>query len=277
MRLLMTAGFAASALAVGFACDPFPDVDALGGGDGGTSAAGDGGGGVEAGGGDGASAADAGGDADGGGRFCSQATHAFCADLDGDEPLATQWSEVEPGVAIVSSPVASGAGALHITLPKTTNNAADVVLRKSLDVPAANVTLSFDAYWVKPSWSASDGNVFLASLDVGQAHFYLWIDRSDLIGISSNSPDFYSVRAQTGELADRRWTHVVFVVTPLSSKTQVISLGTPPAVAVSQTVPMDVGGSSAKGIQLTLGLFVTNTPTPPLEIYYDDVTVDISN
>jgi hypothetical protein len=274
MRRLLTVGFVATALAIGFACDPFPDVDALGGGGAATPTAGGDGGSVGDGG--GSAVADAGADADGGGRFCSQATHAFCADLDGDEALATQWTEVESGVAIVSSPTVSGTGALHMTLARTPSSTQHVVLTKKLDVPVANVTLAFDVYWVKPSWAPSDGNVFLASLDVGQAHYYLWVDRSDLIGISSNSPDFYTTRAQTGELADRAWTHVVFVVTPLSSKTQVVSLGTPPAVAVSQTVPMDAG-SGAKGIDLTLGLFVTNTPTPPLEIYYDDITLDISN
>jgi hypothetical protein len=276
MRRILTVGLVAAALAIVFACDPFPDVDALGGGDAGSSTGVDGGGGSGVDGG-GSAAADAGGDVDGGGRFCSQATHAFCADLDGPEALATQWTEVDPGVAIVSTPTASGTGALHFTLARTTNAAAGEVLKKSLDVPVANVSLAFDAYWVKPSWSAGDnGNVFLASLDIGQAHFYLWIDRSGLLGITSNSPDPYSVRAQTGGLADRAWTHVALVVTPLSSKAEVVSLGTPPVVAVSQTVPMEVG-TDAKGITLTVGLFVSNTPTPPFEIYFDNIALDVSN
>jgi hypothetical protein len=276
MRRFLTASFVATALAVALACDPFPDVDALGGGDGAApSTAGEGG----IGGGDGAggpAAGDAGSDADAGGRFCSQATHAFCADLDGNEALATIWTEVEPGVAVVSSPTKSGTGALHMTLPAVpSGGTADMVVKKKLDVPAANVTVEFDAYWVEPAWKQSDGNVFIASVDDGDAHFFLWVDSGDPLGITSNSPGAYGKRADTTGLAASAWTHVVFVMTPLSTKAEVLSLGTPPVVAVSQTAPMTAG--STKGITLTLGLFVSNPPTPPFEIYFDNITVDLSN
>jgi hypothetical protein len=248
------------------ACNPFPDLDALGGNGPSSDAGRDAPDAPDASAPDGAPA---------NGNFCASSTHTFCADFDSDAPLNALWTGVGDGVTQVTNPSKSPPRAAHMTLPRSSSGAVTVTLGKDFDAAWGRTVLEFDVYMAAPAWQPQDLNIFIASLEFGPLKYWVWIDPDDLLGITVDTPDYHPLRSTSGRLQYGAWTHVRMTAVPSTTQgVQDLALGDPPVSVVKQDV--NVGASDGRGVKATVGLQRFNPPTPAFEIYFDNVTVDLA-
>ena len=252
-RRLIAGGACALAVA---ACNPFPDLSALGGGS------------VVSGPDSGADGAPA------SGRFCATSKHTFCADFDGYEPLSALWTTVSPSVEVTTQSK-SPPHAAHMTLPRSSSGQPTVTLHKDFDAPWGRVVLELDVFMAAPAWQGNDNNIFLAQVMLAPSLSYeLWIDHENLLGITSNTPDYHPLRSTSGRLQYGAWTHVRLTAVPSAKGgTQDLAVGEPPVSVVKQD--LDVTAKPGRGVTVIVGLERFNPPTPAFEVYFDNVTVDL--
>jgi hypothetical protein len=253
---VFVAAFCSPALA---ACSFFLDVSAL------TASGGDGG--------DGGNAGPAGEAAT---RFCADAgPHAFCADFDDDVDPLSLWTETHvdaPAQASVStSRTRSAPRALHAFNPRQAAGATRfATLEKGFDQAWRRVVVDLDLYLEPPAFSPGDRTFGLMGVNFSSSSLAETLALSigsDVTGLGGGTSASYTYDNGPA-LPTGTWVHAHVDATPGDGVTMTLADHT-----YSVHLPSTAPGARPQ-IQVEVGVFGFNAPSPEVSVYIDNLTVD---
>jgi hypothetical protein len=214
------------------------------------------------------------------GTFCATIDAAFCADFDEGDAVAAGWSstKVDPNSSFAldtSEHISAPASARAIVSPKDKY----AVLNKSFDTAYRLVSLELDFYLSPPTWNGATGNFTLADIQffgpdanqgvasglvLGPTYFEVTTARPNLTYSLPND-------GGGGHLPMGVWTHLRMDTEPRTKGgTLKVWLGTPPELVIEND-NLDFADINADRVYFRIGGVQDTTPTPQLDVRYDNV------
>lgn len=204
--------------------------------------------------------------------------HAFCADFDGVEPLAA-WSRRAPApngtIEVTTSRFASSPASLHVSKPRA-DAKVESVIGKSFDGPWRRVVLDLDVYVPQPAFAPDDN--FSSFVGVS---FFSGTTRQGVsfsYGASATTLGAWDASGYLGgkggpAMAFGAWTHLHLDVTPGGAVSGTLGSGADRAT-YAWTLPSQAAGAQPS-VEVAAGILGFNSPLPDLDVYVDNVVVDL--
>lgn len=223
-----------------------------------------------------ASAADADASDAGARSPCSSGSHVFCMDFEGVDPLS-QWTSLEqtaPGVLQVTADRAhSPSHAMHAHNPRLAAGEKRYVdALKTFPGAWRRVVLDFEVYVVRPAFSAGDSNfgifgIAFWSNGAVQESALSVTETATVLAVSSDGR--YLGGTDGSMLPWDTWVHVHVEATPGGPVHATVG-----GIELTTSLPALAAWDSPR-IDVTIGVLGYNSPVPDVDVYVDDVTVDL--
>ena len=215
-----------------------------------------------------------------GSNGCPEGPHAVCADFDGDDWQKTLETAQDP-VGFVGrdgSRSTSAPFSLRTSLAESSVGFHLATATQFVASPWRPTRMAFDIYLRSPVWRPGDANVTLFALSFAPASTSA-ISTTFFIGATGGTVTVLGPGYQTfstSSLPLDRWVHVRLDVTPDATNGLVSLLFDGQSVASRAGLIFDTSMRAADGagVRAVLGLQRFNPPTPAIDCYFDNLTVD---